>query len=123
MFQPHFFGQVPREKAWGPADTEPLGGYPGMFGWVAWIATAVSVMMLRQWRSREMFFAVTTLFVLGVIYAWPVIGDSFHLMMPIAAMPVRACCSRCCAPSRPRRPSISRGVCRCWWQCSPPPPR
>jgi hypothetical protein len=85
MFQPHFFGQVPREKAWGPADTEPLGGYPGIFGWVAWIASALSVVMLRQWRSREMFFAATTLFILGVIYAWPVIGDSFHLMMPIAA--------------------------------------
>jgi Bacterial membrane protein YfhO len=85
MFQPHFFGQVPWEKAWGPADTEPLGGFPGMFGWVAWIAVALQVILRRQWRSREMFYAVLTLFVLGVIYSWPGVGESFHLMMPIAA--------------------------------------
>jgi hypothetical protein len=75
-FQPRFFAAT---------STEPFGGYPGVFGWVAWLATALSVVVTRQWRSREMFYAVTTLFVLGVIYAWPVIGDSFHLMMPIAA--------------------------------------
>jgi hypothetical protein len=85
MFQPHFFGQVPWEKAWGPADTEPLGGFPGMFGWLAWIAVALHVILRRQWRSREMFYAVLTLFILGVIYSWPGIGESFHLMMPIAA--------------------------------------
>ncbi|MFL6248342.1 MAG: YfhO family protein, partial [Thermoanaerobaculia bacterium] len=75
-FQPHFFATT---------TTEPFGGYPGVFGWVAWIATALSVVVTRQWRSRETFYAVTTLFVLGVIYAWPVIGESFHLVMPIAA--------------------------------------
>lgn len=85
MFQPHFFGQVPWEKPWGPSDTEPLGGFPGMFGWVAWIAVALHVILHRQWRSREMFYAVLTLFVLGVIYSWPGVGESFHLMMPIAA--------------------------------------
>ena len=85
MFQPHFFGQVPWEKAWGPSDTEPLGGFPGMFGWVAWIAVALHAILRRQWRSREMFYAVLTLFVLGVIYSWPGVGESFHLMMPIAA--------------------------------------
>lgn len=85
MFQPHFFGQVPWEKPWGPTDTEPLGGFPGMFGWVAWIAVATHVILYRQWRSREMFYAVLTLFVLGVIFSWPGIGESFHLMMPIAA--------------------------------------
>lgn len=85
MFQPHFFGRIPWDKAWGPADTEPLGGFPGVFGWVAWIAVALNVLVTRQWRSRETFFAVTTLFILGVIFAWPGIGESFHLMMPIAA--------------------------------------
>jgi Bacterial membrane protein YfhO len=85
MFQPHYFGQVPWEKAWGPSDTEPLGGFPGMFGWVAWIAVALHVVMTRQWRSRELFFAITTLFILGVIYSWPGVSESFHFMMPIAA--------------------------------------
>jgi len=56
-----------------------------MFGWVAWLAVALHVILRRQWRSREMFYAVLTLFVLGVIYSWPGIGESFHLMMPIAA--------------------------------------
>ncbi|HEX6640094.1 MAG TPA: YfhO family protein, partial [Thermoanaerobaculia bacterium] len=36
-------------------------------------------------RSRELFYSLTTLFILGVIFAWPGIGESFHLMMPIAA--------------------------------------
>jgi hypothetical protein len=85
MFQPQFFGQVPWEKAWGPADTEPLGGFPGMFGWIAWIAVALHVIATRQWRSREMFYALTTLFIVGVIYSWPGVSESFHFMMPIAA--------------------------------------
>jgi hypothetical protein len=85
MFQPHFFGQVPWEKAWGPADTEPISGFPGMFGWVAWIAVTLHVLWRRQWRSREMFYALATLFILGVIYGWPGFSASFHLMMPIAA--------------------------------------
>ncbi|HYC59105.1 MAG TPA: YfhO family protein [Thermoanaerobaculia bacterium] len=85
MFQPHFFGQVPWEKAWGPSDTEPLGGFPGMFGWIAWIAVALHVIVRREWRSRELFFAMTTLFIIGVIYSWPGMGESFHFMMPIAA--------------------------------------
>jgi hypothetical protein len=86
MLQPHFFGSVPyEEKTWGPADTEPLAGYPGIFGWVAWLACAIHVVVRRQWRSRETFLVLTTLFITGVIFSWPVLGDSFHLMMPVAA--------------------------------------
>ncbi|HYH07311.1 MAG TPA: YfhO family protein [Thermoanaerobaculia bacterium] len=85
MLQPHFFGQVPLEKAWGPADTEPLAGYTGVFAWAAWLAVALHVVWRRQWRSREMFFVLTTLFVLGVIYSWPVVAEAFHAMLPIAA--------------------------------------
>jgi hypothetical protein len=85
MFQPHFFGQVPLEKAWGPADTEPLAGYTGVFAFLAWIAVAVHVVWRRQWRSREMFLVVTTLFVLGVIFSWPLVAEAFHAMLPIAA--------------------------------------
>lgn len=85
MFQPQFFGQVPWDKHWGPADTEPLGGYPGIFGWVAWIAVGLNAIAKRRWNSPEFFFAITTLFIVGVIFSWPGIGESFHFMMPIAA--------------------------------------
>ena len=85
MFQPHFFGQVPMEKAWGPADTEPLGGYPGVFAWAAWLAVALHVVVRRAWRSAEAFFALVTLFMLGVIFGWPGAGELLHAMMPIAA--------------------------------------
>jgi hypothetical protein len=85
MFQPQYFGQVPWDKHWGPSDTEPLGGYPGVFGWIAWIAVGLHAIAKRRWRSLELFLAVLTLFVIGVIFAWPGIGDLFHWMMPIAA--------------------------------------
>jgi hypothetical protein len=85
MFQPHFFGHVPWEKPWGPSDTEPLAGYPGVLGWVAWIAVAVHVVARGQWRSREAFLALTTLFIIGVIYSWPGPSEAFHFMMPVAA--------------------------------------
>jgi hypothetical protein len=85
MLQPHFFGQVPLEKAWGPADTEPLAGYTGVFAFAAWLAVALHVVWRRQWRSREMFFVLTALFVVGVIFSWPVVAEAFHAMLPIAA--------------------------------------
>jgi len=85
MLQPHFFGQVPLERPWGASDTEPLAGFPGVLGWAAWIATAAHVLLRRTWRSRETFYVLTTLFVVGVIFAWPGVGKAFHLMLPIAA--------------------------------------
>lgn len=85
MLQPHFFGQVPLEKAWGPADTEPLAGYTGVFAFAAWIAVALHVVWRRQWRSRELFLVLTALFVIGVIYSWPLVAEAFHAMLPIAA--------------------------------------
>lgn len=85
MFQPHFFGQVPMEKAWGPADTEPLAGYTGVFAFAAWLAVTLYVFRRRQWRSREMFLVLMTFFVLGVIYSWPYVAEAFHAMLPIAA--------------------------------------
>jgi hypothetical protein len=89
MFQAHFFGQVPLEKPWGPSDTEPLAGWPGVFGWTAWLAVALSIPFRRPLgdalRSRETFFVLTTFFVLGVIFAWPGFSEVFHAIMPIAA--------------------------------------
>ncbi|MFP5247753.1 MAG: YfhO family protein, partial [Thermoanaerobaculia bacterium] len=83
--QPHFFGQVPLERPWGPSDTEPLAGFPGVFGWAAWFACAVHVVWRRQWRSRELFFVLATIFTVGVIYSWPGIGELFHFIIPIGA--------------------------------------
>jgi hypothetical protein len=85
MLQPHFFGQVPYEPQWGPADTEPLGGYAGVLGLAAWLASFAGVIARRAWRSREMLYAVLTLFLLGVLFNFPGAGDVFHWMMPIAA--------------------------------------
>jgi hypothetical protein len=85
MLQPHFFGQVPYEPHWGPADTEPLGGYAGVLALAAWLASFAGVVSRRAWRSREMLYALLTLFLLGVIFNWPGVGEVFHWMMPIAA--------------------------------------
>jgi hypothetical protein len=85
MLQPHFWGQVPLEQPWGPSQTEPLGGYAGVLALVAWLATAAGVIARRAWRSREMLFVVLTAFILGVTFNWPLLGEIFHYMMPIAA--------------------------------------
>ena len=85
MLQPHFFGQVPYEIDWGPADTEPLGGYAGVLALVAFLANLASVIARRAWRSREMLYGILTLFILGVLFNFPGAGELFHWMMPIAA--------------------------------------
>ena len=85
VIQPQFWGQVPFDKAWGPAQTEPLGGYAGVFALAAWFAVFLNVLRERAWRSRELFFSLTTLFVFGAFMAWPFFGDAFHAMMPLAA--------------------------------------
>jgi hypothetical protein len=85
MLQPHFFGQVPYEIDWGPADTEPLGGYAGVLALVAFLANIAGVVTRRAWRSRELLYAILTLFLLAVLFNFPGAGDLFHWMMPIAA--------------------------------------
>lgn len=85
MLQPHFFGQVPYDRHWGPADTEPLGGYAGVLALAAWLASFAGVIARRAWRSREMLFAILTLFVLAVLFNFPGAAELFHWMMPIAA--------------------------------------
>ncbi|HYI10279.1 MAG TPA: YfhO family protein [Thermoanaerobaculia bacterium] len=83
--QPHFFGEMPLDVPWAQANVESIGGYAGVFGVAAWIAVAAFVIWRRQWRSREAFFALLTLFAIGVIFAWPVFTQLFHWTMPIAA--------------------------------------
>lgn len=83
--QPHFFGEVPLDKPWGPTSVESIGGFAGILGVASWIATLVWVIAKRRWRSREAFFALLTFFAIGVIFAWPGFTQLFHWTMPIAA--------------------------------------
>ena len=85
LAQPHFYGQVPHEAAWGPAHPESISGFAGILGIAAWFALLVEVVRRRAWRSREMFFLVATLLVLGVILSWPGINEAFHLVFGLAA--------------------------------------
>lgn len=85
LLQPHFYGEVPHEATWGPAHPESISGFAGVLGIAAWFALLTSVIRRRAWRSREMFFLLATLLVLGVILSWPGINQAFHLIYGLAA--------------------------------------
>lgn len=85
FIQPHVWGRVPTEKSWGWSSPEPMSGFAGTFALVSWFATIFSVAKRRAWRSREMFFASATLLVVGVIFAWPGIGEGIHAVLPLVA--------------------------------------
>lgn len=83
--QPHVWGRVPNEPNWGWAAPEPMSGFAGTLGLAAWFATIASVVRRRAWRSRDMFFASVTLLVVGVIFAWPLLGEGIHMILPLVA--------------------------------------
>jgi hypothetical protein len=85
QLQPHFWGRVPMESKWGPSDPDPLAGYAGVLGIAAWAALLVSATKRRAWRSREMFFVLATVFVVGVTYGWPGISEGMHKVLPLVA--------------------------------------
>jgi hypothetical protein len=85
MLQPHFFGVIPMEEVWGPAGPEILTGFVGSLGVVGGMATALSVVRGRRWRSREAFFVLATVVAIGIVYFWPGIVDAFNLLFKFAA--------------------------------------
>lgn len=85
LFQPHFAGQIPMEQTWGPADAESITGFAGFFGVCAWFALLANLVATRRWRTRETFFLLMTVFILGVILAWPGFSETFHLAFKLAA--------------------------------------
>ncbi len=86
LFQPHFFGELPFEKTWsGSATAESITGFAGALGIAAWFALAIHVIRARAWRSREFFFVIATLVVLGIMLGWPGVSQLFHLVFKLAA--------------------------------------
>lgn len=85
MLQPHFFGVIPMEEAWGPAGPEIITGFVGSLGVVGGMATALSVVRGKRWRSREAFFVLATLVAIGIVYFWPGVVDAFNLLFRFAA--------------------------------------
>jgi Bacterial membrane protein YfhO len=85
LFQAHFFGRAPIEEPWGPAVTEPVGGFASVLGIASFFALLVSVIRRHAWRSTELFFVIATVIVFGVINGWPFIGDAIHAVLPVVA--------------------------------------
>ncbi|HKR63867.1 MAG TPA: YfhO family protein [Thermoanaerobaculia bacterium] len=84
LFQPEFFGEVPRHSG-GPTHTESISGFAGYLGVAAWVALLAHVIATRRWRSREAFFVLATVIVLGVIMSWPGVSELFHVVFRLAA--------------------------------------
>lgn len=84
LLQPHFYGALPGET-WGPAHAESITGFAGFLGVAAWFALAVHVARKRTWRSRETFFVLATVLVVGVILSWPGVSELFHVVFRLAA--------------------------------------
>lgn len=86
LIQPRFYGALPAETApWGPAHAESITGFAGTLGIAAWFMMLAHVVRGRSWRSREMFFVLATLLVVGIVLSWPGVGDLFHLVFQLAA--------------------------------------
>jgi len=86
LAQPRFYGQIPFEKPWVTAPSaESITGFAGILGIAAWFALLAHVVRTRTWRSRESFFIVATIIVLGIILGWPGISQLFHLIFKLAA--------------------------------------
>ena len=85
LLQPHFTGQVPFEKPWGPAHAESITGFAGFLGIAAWFALLANVIATRRWRSREAFFLIATVIVWGVMMGWPGVSQAFHFLFRLAA--------------------------------------
>jgi hypothetical protein len=84
LFQPEFFGDVPRVSG-GPTHAESISGFAGYLGVAAWFALLAHIIKHRQWRSRETFFVLATIVVLGIILSWPGVSDLFHIVFRLAA--------------------------------------
>jgi hypothetical protein len=85
LVQPQFYGALPHEKSWGPAHAESISGFAGTLGIAAWFIVLAHVVRRRAWRSREMFFVLATVLVLGIIMSWPVVRDVFYAVFHLAA--------------------------------------
>jgi hypothetical protein len=85
MLQPRFFGDIPRERPWGPAAAEPVSGAAGIFRFAAFVAIAIIVVRKRAWRSREAFYLLVSLFLFGILMSWPGLRQLIHAIFPIAA--------------------------------------
>jgi hypothetical protein len=84
--QPHFYGHIPNETAWGTAaHPESITGFAGFLGVAAWFALLAHVIATRSWRSREAFFVLMTALVLGIVMSWPGVRELFHFIFRLAA--------------------------------------
>lgn len=84
--QPHFYGHIPNEQAWGTAaHPESITGFAGFLGVAAWFALLAHVIATRSWRSREAFFVLMTALVLGIVMSWPGVRELFHFIFRLAA--------------------------------------
>src|SRR5207249_1339426 len=85
LFQPHFFGHVPFEKAWGPEVAESITGFAGVLGVAAWFGLLIRAIVRRRWRDPEFFFVIAAPIILGIILGWPVVSQLFHFVFALAA--------------------------------------
>ena len=85
LLQPRFFGDVPFEKPWGPAQAEAITGFAGAIGIGAWFTMLIHVIARRRWRSPELFFVIIAAVVLGALFDFPIVADLITTVFHLAA--------------------------------------
>jgi len=86
LLEPTFFGHNPFEWPWvGSAIAEGLEGAAGILAFCSLIAIVLRAVALRRFRDREFFFALATIFFLGVVLGWPGISTIFSIFFKLAA--------------------------------------
>jgi hypothetical protein len=83
-FQPRFYGTRPQAVAWGPAQAESITAFAGMLATAAWFGLLAWVIAKRQWRSRECFFVIASLFLYLVLEDWEPVSGIVKTVLAIA---------------------------------------
>ncbi|HUP44464.1 MAG TPA: YfhO family protein [Thermoanaerobaculia bacterium] len=85
LLQPRFYGDIPIEKAWGPAHAEAITGFSGILGIAGWFTVLLQVIVRRRWRSPELFFVIVAGVVLLALFDIFLFGDLFTSVFHLAA--------------------------------------
>jgi hypothetical protein len=84
LVQPRFYGALQRPQAWGPAAAESISGFAGILGFAGFAAVLVSAIRRRQWRERDVFFALAAIVIVVVLADLPPLGKLVNLLLPLS---------------------------------------
>ncbi len=81
LLAPRFFGEVPVERAWGPAVLESICGFAGVLALASIVAAALTI---RRLRSIETCYVFGAILCFGIVLDWSWLTHAFHAIAGLA---------------------------------------